>query len=435
MSACADKGASTASPPPTTAGQPVAGGPTSAPPTTEAPVSNEWALAYTGGAAGAADPSLEPITIGYINQEGGVPAFPEATAGIDAAVAYVNSELGGIGGHPLELAKCVVQTEEDGQRCATEMANNEAVDVVMTGTLVVGNKAIYDVLSGQKPIVIGFPGTIDDFVANDAFAFTPGAPGVVQGMGIFVGTKLAGVTKVAIVHSDNPAGQAGAETILKPALAASGITDVTLVPVADTATGPDLAAAIQAAGVDSADVFMPLLTVQGCIATYDALQSLGLSPTVVTTGLCYGTPMTDHLADLGLDDPVPDGWYYGDTGYSYFLPDEDSGMSTYIAEIAEYGQTGVEYTGFAGALFANLLTVVKFANEIGVDNLSPDAYRQAAEGFAGPMMMIAGPMDCGWSPFATLCGSQMGVQQYKDGEWIPVASALNGAAIDTRPVG
>ena len=51
---------------------------------TDAAQSNAWALTYTGGKAGAADDSLAPVVIGYVNQEGGVPAFPEATAGTDA---------------------------------------------------------------------------------------------------------------------------------------------------------------------------------------------------------------------------------------------------------------------------------------------------------------------------------------------------------------
>src|SRR5262245_5386371 len=344
----------------------------------EVEVSNDWALAYTGGTEGPADEALEPIRIGYINQEGGVPSFPEATAGIEAAVEYVNAELGGVGGHPIELASCLVQAEEDGQRCATEMLNDDSISVVMTGTMVVGNGSIYSTLAGQKPVIIGFPGVAEDFIAQDAYAFTPGAVGVVTGMSTFVGEHLDGIDSVAVVHSDNAAGRAGAESILMPGLAEQGITDVNLVPVADTATGPDLVSAIQAAGGGEADLFIPLVSVQGCIATYDALQSLGISPSVMTTGLCYGTPMTNHLADLGLEDPVPDGWYYADLGYSYFLPDAESGMETYLAEIAEYGPEDVEYTGFAGPLFANLLTTVQLMNDIGAENITPDTIREAA---------------------------------------------------------
>src|SRR5262245_31231256 len=69
-------------------------------------VDNTYALKYTGGKEGKADSSLPPVTIGYINQEGGVPSFPEATQGMEAAVDYVNEELGGIEGHPLALKKC-----------------------------------------------------------------------------------------------------------------------------------------------------------------------------------------------------------------------------------------------------------------------------------------------------------------------------------------
>ena len=70
--------------------------------------SNDFGLAYTGGSAGKADKKLAPITIGYINQEGGVPSFPEATAGINAAVKYVNNELGGAQKHPVVVKKCTV---------------------------------------------------------------------------------------------------------------------------------------------------------------------------------------------------------------------------------------------------------------------------------------------------------------------------------------
>jgi branched-chain amino acid transport system substrate-binding protein len=393
---------------------------------------NEYALAYTGGTGGKADKKLAPITIGYINQEGGVPSFPEATAGINAAAKFVNNELGGAQKHPVAIKKCVVQTEEDGQRCATEMLNDEKVSFVMTGTLVVGNASIYSTLAGKKPVIIGFPGTVPDFVADDAYALTPGAVGVVKGMGIFVGENLKDVKKVSVVHSDNAAGKAGAESMLKPALEKYGITDITLVPVSDTATGPDLASAIQAAGAEQADLFVPLVSVQGCIATYDALQSLGIKPKVLTTGLCYGTPMTRHLKDVGAKGTVPNGWYYGDLGYSYFIPDSESGMETYLDKIKQYGPKNVEYTGFAGPLFANLLTTVKFVNQVGADNVTPESMRQAVQGFTGPMMLVAGPMQCGFSPaFKTLCGKEMGVQQYRNGKWRSIANALNGKAIDS----
>ena len=190
----------------------------------EVEATNDWALAYTGGTEGPADEALDPITIGYINQEGGVPSFPEATAGIEAAVEYVNTELGGVQGHPVELVSCQVQAEEDGQRCATEMVNDEDVPFVMTGTMVVGNGSIYSTLGGQKPVIIGFPGVAEDFIAQDAYAFTPGAVGVVTGMSTFVGEHLDGIESVAVVHSDNAAGRAGRSRSWCPAWPSRGST-------------------------------------------------------------------------------------------------------------------------------------------------------------------------------------------------------------------
>ena len=159
---------------------------------------------------------------------------------------------------------------------------------------------------------------------------------------------------------------------------------------------------------------------------------------MLTTGLCYGTPMTEHLADVGLDDVVPDGWYYADLGYSYFLPDYESGMATYVAKVQEYGEpvggaSTIEYTGFGGPMFGNLLTITKFINELGADNLDFTAVDAALRGFTGPMMIQAGPIQCGLPPFGAACGHQMGIEQYIDGAWVPVRDALNGNPIDVTP--
>ena len=66
---------------------------------------------------------------------------------------------------------------------------------------------------------------------------------------------------------------------------------------------------------------------------------------------------------------MPDGWYFGGYGYSYFIPDLESGMATYLNKVEQYAQVPdgvtIEYTGFAGPSFGNVLTIAKFANELG----------------------------------------------------------------------
>ena len=48
---------------------------------------------------------------------------------------------------------------------------------------------------------------------------------------------------------------------------------VTGVPIPDTAGPQDFAPAIQAAGAQDAGVFIPLVTLPGCIGTYDAHEA------------------------------------------------------------------------------------------------------------------------------------------------------------------
>jgi len=392
-----------------------------------------WALEYIGGTAGEA--SGDPIKIGYANSED---YFPEGTIGIEAAVEYVNAELGGADGRPLELVSCNVATAEDGASCGADFANDDSISIVLTGTILFGNGDFYAALDGNKPLLIGNGLTVDDFVTPAGQSFTAGSVGVVAGLAKFIVEDLQ-PAKVAVIFADNAAGQAAANVLFKPTIDAAGI-EIAMVPVADTATAPDVASAIQAAGADSADILVPLVTLQNCINTYDAIESLSIDPVVVTSGLCFGTPMSTHLHDLGVEADFPDGWYNGGYGYSYFIEpfDFDSGMATYIAAVNEYGQpvegqTVLEYTGFAGPMFGNLLTAVQFMNTIGVDNLSYETLNEAIRTFEGPMIMQVGPIACGLPPFVASCGHQMGIQQYVDGAFVSIRDGNNEDPVDVTP--
>ena len=400
---------------------------------------DQWGVDYTGATPGEA--SGEPFTIGYVNQEA---VFPENTVGIEAAIAYVNAELGGFGGRPGELILCEIVTEEDGARCGSEMLNNADVNFVLTGTLLVGNQGLYDVLGGQKPVIIGNAVTTADFLTTAGVGYPTGSVGVIPGMADFAINRIEPKPEnAAVIYANNPAGQAAFGSLLKPVFDAAGIP-VTAVEVTDPgATSADIQAAMTAAGAGTADVFISVITVQSCIAMYDAIQQLGIDPVVVTTGLCFGTGMTEHLGDLGVDGMMPDGWYFGGYGYSYFMPDLESGMATYLNKVEEYAQVPdgvtIEFTGFAGPSFGNIMTIAKFANELGGDVDIP-SMTEKVFGFEGPAMIQAGTLSCGTTAlfgitFPAVCGNEMGVQQYIDGEWVSAGDALDGNPIDVTKIG
>lgn len=391
----------------------------------------QWALDYTGGTAGEA--SGDPYRIGYINAED---LFPENTIGINAAVAFANAELGGVGGRPIEIVPCVAPPGDDGSSCATQMVNDADIDLVLTGTFQDAHQALYDVLGGNKAVLIGNGLTLEDFTNTAGVSFVAGSPAVVPSLGYTAANLLPEKpATAAVLHESSPAATAAAELLLQPVLRAAGI-EVTTVPINTTASAAEVQSAMIAAGADTADVFLPIVAVNQCINVYDSIQALGIDPTVVTTALCYGTPMTDHLAEIGVGGDVPDGWYFSGYGYSYFRPDRESGMLTYVNKIQEYGvpapgATTLEYTGFAGPSFGNVLTAIKLINQIGVDNVDSTNLDAALRGFTGPMFIQAGPIACGQVKivgleiFNAMCASQAGIQQYSGGEWLSVADGLD----------
>ena len=415
----------------TTPGSGGSGGPTTTLNTAD-PSLNQWAIDYTGGKLQAAAGS--PINVGYVNNDS---LFPEATIGVRAAVAYANAELNGADGHVINLKACQVVTASDGAKCGAQMANDSSIKLVFTGTLLDGNADLYNALTGKKAVIIGNGVVPADFVTKAGEAYVAGAPGVLAGMAQFAVSQFHPKT-VALLANDNPAGHAGAAAIMAPIFTKANAS-VKQVFVPNEANGTQVQSAMSAIGAGTADVFVSILTLQSCIGMYDAIKSLGIHPNVVTTGLCFGTPMNDHLKKAGDSGDYPDGWYFGGYGYSYFLPKDtagmqESGMNTYLAKVHQYGKpipegAKLEYSGFAGPMFGNVLTGIKFIDQLGEANASVTALDAKIRAFKGPMMLQVGPLKCNVPPFVSVCGVQMGIQQYKSGKWLSINDGHNGKPI------
>ncbi|HWV84805.1 MAG TPA: ABC transporter substrate-binding protein, partial [Capillimicrobium sp.] len=114
-------------------------------------------VAYVGGTAGPADESLPPVTIGWVNQEGGQEEIgAAATQGAELAVKVLNEKLGGINGHPVKLEKCFIRdAEEEGTTCAQKLVNNPDVKVIVMGGVAIGIESFYSTIAGKKPVITG----------------------------------------------------------------------------------------------------------------------------------------------------------------------------------------------------------------------------------------------------------------------------------------
>jgi len=97
-----------------------------------APSSAGTQSASTTANLGTAHPATgSPVVFGLLNLLSGPVTFPEVSEAEQAAAAYANQYLGGIGGHPIKIVTCAT----DGQpatsaRCANQLLNDHPVAIL-----------------------------------------------------------------------------------------------------------------------------------------------------------------------------------------------------------------------------------------------------------------------------------------------------------------
>ncbi len=378
----------------------------------EADALTQWAIDHVGGTH--AKVSGDAYRIGLINSDD---FFPSVTAAADAAASFITNELGGVaGGQPLEIVHCSVAVADDADACAAQFANDEDIDLVVMGLVLAGNGSVYLGLNGSDAVIISLPLDTADYTTGVGKAYQGGGLGLGMGSGLFA-AGLAPET-AALIVTDDVAGRGGA-AVFSPIITAAG-TDLKTVFVPPTATSPEVASALQAASADTADLVVIGLFEQGCIAAYDAMQTLDIDPTVVTTSACWGDAMGEYLANAGSTDAAPNGWYFSSNGWNPFTPNFDSGLDTFEAKLAAY-DGGDPLGGGVPAVYSAVMAAAAVLNQVGA-GADYDAINAAVEAYTGPAMMNAGALECGISPiFRSICSPRVSISQYLDGAWIPVA--------------
>ena len=376
---------------------------------------------YLGGKAGAADPAKSPIGIGWVNVEGGsIGSTPEATRAAQSAVRYVNDKLGGIGGHPLTLKVCTISSaEEEGQKCGQQMLNDAGVQGVAFGNVFMGDTSFNAVVDGQKPLIVGVADGPSSATAKNAFILFGDLTHVFAPWGTYARDVLHART-AAVIYTNQPGDKAAGAAVRK-GLEAAGLT-VTAVGFDPQAT--DLLGPVTAAGVQTADVVVPIGTGQGCVGIAKALKQLGVSKPIVATPVCLAG---DVAAGLGGDLPS---WTYG---IAQTLPTDTSAADAkaYLDASSGEGLAGKDATQvFAALAWSEILTYAKMFNQVGADKVSPATVTAALKQFTGPVIMGAPQVTCGRYPDAPgVCNDRSKFYTYQGkGVFAPVAGWLQPPA-------
>ncbi len=333
-------------------------------------------LQFSGGKAGAADSAATPIKIGLINQEGGQVSDPEGSIAVKAAFDYINAEMGGIGGHPLQLDLCkVTSSEEEAQQCAQRFLNDKDVSVVMQGGLNVGANAVHETIGGAKPTVIIMANPGSDQTAKNAYAVNPSVVAALPGSATFIASK--GLKTVGVVTNDNPGNLAIAQVSEKVFSAFGLTTKVTTFPAGST----DLTSAFTAGLADKPEVINPLVvTTPECIAAAKALEALGSTTPAIGAGLCATEDIRKGLGDFPK-------WSFEHTVLSLFAEDSTGQVAFYRAVMGKYAGADAQLGINAPASFGAAFLLANALNSVGADKITPDTVAGAVKAYTGGVLL------------------------------------------------
>jgi branched-chain amino acid transport system substrate-binding protein len=363
---------------------------------------------YTGGKAGPADKSLPPVYIGFVNQQGGPTAVGLlATAGAQMAVNYANAELGGVGGHPIQLVTCfIASAEEEGTTCAQKFLANKKVDVINLGGVAIGVQSFYSTLHGAKPVIDGVAATPIDTTQSNAVILFGDATHILPPFGTYAKDVLHAKTAALVYPSDN-AGIAIGAAAIKQGLEAAGVT-VKSVGYSESTT--DLTSVLTAAGAQTADMVIPYSDTAGCVNLAKSLKTLGITDPkkIVSAPLCLNGQVISGLGDWPH-------WTYA-IASSLFGDPTDPGMPPYETVAKKYSTPANAPDPWNIVNFGQMLTTIKIMNEVGYASLSPSAILAKAKAFTGPQALGAPSLACGkYSSAPAVCNDRIQLFEYTGG--------------------
>jgi branched-chain amino acid transport system substrate-binding protein len=363
-------------------------------------------LTYVDGKAGKADASLPPVTIGWVNQQGGQQVIgPLATNGAQLAVKYINDQLGGIGGHPLALKTCfITSAEEEGTTCGQEFLADKGISVIDEGAVAIGVQSLYSTIGTAKPVIVGVSVTPIDSVKSNAVILFGDVTHVLGPFGTYASQILHAKT-AALIYPDI-AGITDGAAAIDAALKSAGVK---VKSVAYDPNETDLIGPLTSAGASTADMVIPYTEAAGCVDLAKGLKQLGITDAkkIVSAPLCLNSQVA---TGLGGDYPI---WTYA-IASSLFGDPTDPGMPAYEKVTAQYGETAEAPDPWNIVSFGQVLTTARFLNQLGYGHITPSAVLAKAKAFTGPVALGAPSLDCGKYPSApAVCNDRTQFFLYK----------------------
>ena len=224
------------------------------------------------------------VTIGFLT-DGGTAAGAEGAdvAGARAAAAYVNDHLGGVDGHPIDVAVCAADDATTTVPCVGDLVARDVPAVVLAD---VRTSSVMESMVGPA----GMP-VVSYRAPQDGSGRTSGSFVLSNRLASFAGpAQLAaqtGARRVLVVVAggfDNGRSQSDAQSLLRPLYARAGITASFELLGSDAGGVSSAVTAAVAANPDFVHIVGPGI----CASTLIALRSVAFAGTIAGAPDCVG---------------------------------------------------------------------------------------------------------------------------------------------------
>lgn len=361
----------------------------------------------------------EPIKIGMINTETG-PAntFPELTRGTEAGVKWINEELGGVDGHPIELHTCDVQFSATGSKSCGQQMVDAGVVAVLDG-IDIFDDAVQVLEDNGIPLVGGIPVGFATVNSPISFQFSGGSWAGDLSLAYHITEKLH-AKRVSIMYSDFGPITDGAEWA-KRALMRGGVAeaDVNMVPM--PIVSEDILTPLTAANETDPDAIIVLVTGSGCSAAFQAAKDIGVTAQLYFSGGCLDAAV---IKEVGMDSLEGDIF-----NIENVLKGSPPDVTLYTSVVERYGRN-VEAASAATVSFKSLMNLYDQMREIGADNLTREALIKNLRASVAHRSFMAPPYTCDGKQMGgklpAICSPQQILTRITDGvltqitDWIDI---------------
>lgn len=361
----------------------------------------------------------EPIRLGMINQENtAAGSYPELSQAVMAATEFINTQLGGVDGRPIEVEVCNTEFSAEGSTSCGQRFVEAEVPAVLGGIDVFGN-AVEVLADNGIPYIGGIPISTPSVTSPNSFQWSGGTWGAAVAFSWYAAEELD-AEKVSIVYGEFGSITHSAEDAAK-VLARRGV-EAQLVPYPITAT--DISSALNAAAATDPDAILVLAADSGCKAGFDGLAALGLDAAAFYVGACAAPNIT---SDVGTD--KTDGAIFNvENRVGQDPPNPD--FTFYSAVVEEYGDD-LDPVGAGTVSFRSLMNLYMILEQLDGD-ITPEAITAELAAQVDAPSFSGHPYTCDGEQYPGLpamCSPQQILAQMEDGTLSPLSDWIDVGAI------